>query len=275
MRRIRLLLPLLLAACSSPTAERTNYPQNPAISDTQGQPRDSSTFYFPAAATLPKPSSPIDSLEADEQTTQAKDCQFTLRNASTNLIFFGAPVLSNYYLGHDTYRFLWLRSFEKPVLITLTRQGSGAVLRTQWLSKWAGLPKIQLSSIDFTSLDLPLAKRERLRAADRAHRADPEVQRNLAERNRPAERLPQLETTRTITLLQWQQFEQLLQQGNFQQLVTCGPHTVMDGAYWILESHTASGYHAVFRHSPEEQDSFRQACEYLIDLSSARNEERY
>ncbi|AHJ97749.1 hypothetical protein [Hymenobacter swuensis] len=275
MPRIHLLLPLLLAACSSPAVSQSHFPHNPAVSDAQGHPRDSSTFYFPKVAMLPRHVPRTGSPEADEQADQAKDCRFTLSNASTNLIFFGAPVLSNYYLGHDMYRFLWLRSFERPVLITLTRQGSGATLRTQWLSKWAGLPKVRLSSIDFTSSNQSPAERERLRAADRASRADPEVLRNLAEMNRRAERVPQLETTRPITPLQWQQFERLLQQCRFQQQVTCGLHTVTDGAYWILEAHTAGGYHAVFRHSPDKQDGFRQACEYLIGLSSARKEERY
>ncbi|SDY95168.1 hypothetical protein [Hymenobacter psychrophilus] len=52
MRRVYSLFPLLLlAACASPTTPSA-YPQNPAVSDAQGHPRDSTTFYFPAADSL-------------------------------------------------------------------------------------------------------------------------------------------------------------------------------------------------------------------------------
>ncbi|WP_190242640.1 hypothetical protein [Hymenobacter lapidiphilus] len=50
---------------------------------------------------------------------------------------------------------------------------------------------------------------------------------------------------------------------------------MLDGAEWLLEAHRANGYHMVLRQSPDEQDVFRQACEYLIELSSVRGEERY
>lgn len=273
MLRILLLLPILLAACPSPAVSQSPYPQNPAVSDAQGQPRDSSTFYFPGAL-LSKPDSATGQWPA-ELPLRAEYCREVFGAASANLYCFGAPVLSNYYLGYDTYRFLWLRAFHRPVLLTLTRQAGGATLRTQWLSKWAGLPKVQLSTIGFTSHNQPPAEREWLRAADRAYRTDPKVLRELAERNRPAEQLPQLETTYLITLPQWQQFERLLQQSGFQQQTSCEMSPVTDGADWLLEAHTAGGYHIVNRHSPEKPDSFRQACEYLLDLSSARRERRY
>lgn len=43
----------------------------------------------------------------------------------------------------------------------------------------------------------------------------------------------------------------------------------------MLEARTASSYHMVDRHSPKKTDSFRRACEYLLDLSSVREERRY
>ncbi len=49
----------------------------------------------------------------------------------------------------------------------------------------------------------------------------------------------------------------------------------MDGAYWLLEAHQPNAYHFVFSHSPDKQGGFRKACEYLIELSSVRGEERY
>ncbi len=82
-------------------------------------------------------------------------------------------------------------------------------------------------------------------------------------------------TTRPISLLQLQRFRQLLLESQFQQLTSYEESGAMDGAYWLLEAHQASGYHVVFRHSPDKTEGFRKACEYLLDLSSARREERY
>jgi hypothetical protein len=273
MRRISLLFPLLLAACSSPYDSAHSYPQNPAISDAQGQPRDSSTFYFPAADPASKPVLNTNQLSAEEQNAQADYCREVFGGASANLHCFGAPVLSNYYLGHDTYRFLWLRSFHRPVLLTLTQQADGATLRTQFLTKSALTPR--LAVILFIPPTASPQEAARLQREFDLEQKDPKVQRKLAEMNRPAQQLPQLETTRLLTPQQWQQFERLLQQYQFQEQTTCTYSTTLDGASWILEAHTASGYHAVLRHSPHKRDGFRRACEYLLDLSSARKERRY
>lgn len=273
MRRIVLPLSLLLAACPSPVVSQSRYPQNPAVSDAQGQPRDSSTLYFPGADSASKPVLTTNQLSAEEQNAQADYCREVFGVASANLHCFGAPVLSNYYLGHDTYRFLWLRSFHRPVLLTLTQQADGATLRTQFLTKSASTPR--LAVVLFIPPTASPGEAARLQHEFDLKQKDPEVQRELAERNRPAEQLPQLETTRSVTPQQWQQFQQLLQQCGFSRQTVCESSTVLDGAYWILESHTAGGYHVVYRHSPEESNDFRGACEYLLDLSSARRERRY
>ena len=273
MLRILILLPLLLGACSSPAVSQSPYPQNPAVSDAQGLPRDSSTFYFPAADSASKPVLTTNQLSAEEQNAQADYCREVLGVASANLHCFGAPVLSNYYLGHDTYRFLWLRSFHRPVLLTLTQQADGATLRTQFLTKSASTPR--LAVILFVPPTASPQEAARLQREFDLEQKNPEVQRELAETNRPAEQLPQLETTRLLTPQQWQQFQQLLQRGGFSRQTVCESSTVLDGAYWILEAHTAGGYHAVLRHSPDKQDGFRRVCEYLLNLSSARKEERY
>ncbi|UOQ77215.1 hypothetical protein MUN84_00260 [Hymenobacter sp. 5516J-16] len=207
------------------------------------------------------------------QYSQTAYCQMALASASANLFFFKAPVLSNYYLGNDTYRFLWLRSFHRPVLLTLTQQAGGAMLRTQFLTKSATAPRLE--QILFVPPTASQAETARLQQEFDAKRKDPKVQRELAEHNRPAEPLPQLETIHSITPRQWQQVEQLLATSSFQQLPPCESSTATDGAYWVFESHQANGYHMVFRHSPDKRDEFRKACEYLLELSSARKAERY
>lgn len=87
MRHIRLLLPfLLLAGCSAPSDSAGSYPQNPAISDAQGHPRDSTTFYFPAADSSYIPVYPI---TAQTESYPPRRLKFT----SCNLLHFGAPIL--------------------------------------------------------------------------------------------------------------------------------------------------------------------------------------
>jgi hypothetical protein len=257
---------LLLTTCTSPTTSTPVYPQNPAISDALGHPRDSATFYFPMADSSYIPTDPIDA-----QTESYPPRR--LRFSSCNLLHFGAPALSNYYTGQDIYRFLWLRSFHRPVLLTLTRLAHGATLRTQLLSKPACGPK--MTQIQFFPPNATVAQRKRLREAFNRHLADPAVQQEMAEANKPATQVVAEETVRAISLQQWQQFEHLLP-SDFQQLPAYqASSSRMDGAYWLLEAHQASGYHMVFRHSPDETDAFRKACGYLLDLSSAREEERY
>ncbi|MBO0358488.1 hypothetical protein J0X19_11075 [Hymenobacter sp. BT186] len=106
--------------------------------------------------------------------------------------------------------------------------------------------------------------------------SDPAFHAEVAEGKRRAVQLLEKETTISITLEQYKEFQQLLQQAQFWQLPSCKPIPgLLDGAYWFLEAHQASGYHMVARRSPDENDDFRKACEYLVDLSSVLHEERY
>ncbi|MDU0370128.1 hypothetical protein ACFPAF_06975 [Hymenobacter endophyticus] len=278
MSRILLLFPLLLAACSSPYDSAHSYPQNPAVSNTEGHPRDSTTFYFPAAdslhpAYLPKSKRPSVVWNTD---VRFANCADDLKGASYTLTYFDAPVLSNYYLGTDIIRFLWERSFHRPVLLTLHYSSEGSTLRTQLLDKYPGFHTLTVFHPD--SLASTASAQERVRAWKHYNEtmADPVFQRNVAEGKRRAAQVKAEETTVPVTPEQWQHLQELLAQTEFPKMCPCQPCPgLLDGASWLLETHTASGYHQVARRSPEEQDGFRRACEYLIDLSSVRDEERY
>jgi hypothetical protein len=269
---------ILLASCSYPTASTPAYPQNPAISDALGHPRDTTTFYFPAtdslhAKYLPKSKWPEVRYNTD---IRMSNCANDLQFASYTLTYFDAPVLSNYYLGADTYRFLWLRSFHRPVLLTLQHSLKGTTLHTQILSKSPFIPTIELSDIIFALPNATSAQLAKLKAEQKAQQQNPEIQRELAERNKRAIQVRAEETTVPVTPTQWEQFQALVKRSKFNSLPACQPAPgVLDGASWLLESHQATGYHMVSRHSPDKPDGFRKACEYLIEQSSVRNEERY
>lgn len=279
MRCTRLLLPfLLLAGCSAPTDSAGNYPQNPAISDAQGYPRDSTTFYFPAADSLhatyiPKNKRPEVQYSDD---IRFSNCTYELEYASYALTYFDAPVLSNYYLGKDVFRFLWLRSFDLPVLLTLHHDSTGAVIRTQLLDKEPGFDKDPLIHPDSLSPKRLENEKARYRKFYLQEVNSPRHLTRVAEGKRRAVLIDTRETSVTITPNQWLHFRKLLTYIKFHSLPACEPSPGgFDGAYWLLEAHQAEGYRMVFRHSPGKQEGFRKACEYLLDLSSARSEERY
>ncbi len=50
----------------------------------------------------------------------------------------------------------------------------------------------------------------------------------------------------------------------------------VDGNYWLLEIHNSNGYYFVERWSPDEKKypAFRKICDYILDLSSFKNERR-
>ncbi|MBG8554706.1 hypothetical protein [Hymenobacter guriensis] len=264
-------LAVLASGCSTPSASTGPYPQNPAISDAQGHPRDSTTFYFPAVDSVTTLRTAKDSVEAQSFGEPLESCAGELHFTSRTLTLFQAPILSNYYLGTPIYRFTWLRSFHRPVLLTLTlRQGTG-ILRTQLLTKHPFTNPPPPPAPLYTS---PKSK-EWWRKRQAQLLADVEYQEYLAESKKPPMQVKQAETSLVLSSEQWQHFQQLLTQCHFQTLSSCEINEVLDGAYWILEAHQADGYHMVFRHSPDETDGFRKACEYLIELSSVRKEERY
>lgn len=263
-----ILFSALLSGCSSAPSTTVSYPHNPTVSDEQGRPRDSAVFYFPSADSLPEAYRTHEKSEEPVET-----CRYMLEIASDNLFRFRAPVLSNYYTGQTIYRFLWLRSFHRPVLLTLQQQPSGATLRTQFLTK-----SVLSATISEVSFELPHAtpaQKEVSRKAFQATLADSAHQAKIAETTRPSVLVNAEETTVVVTPQQWQHFENLLQQVNFWQLPACQPLGALDGAEWLLEGHQPTRYHMVLRQSPGKNDTFRAACVYLLDLSSARKEKRY
>lgn len=265
-----------LHICSACTSPSTDYNHDLTISDEQGRPRDSTVFYFPATDSLPPnyipPGKRGKSYTLNEQTM---NCAFELHSASYCLTYFNAPVLSSFYLGTPTYRFLWLRSFHRPILLTLRRTAKGAALQTQLLNKFPGFMEISVFHPDDLPASASAEERARAKHYYDSTMADPDFQAQVAAGKRRAVQVKNEETVRPVSLQQYQAFEQRLHRANFWQLSSCQPDMILDGARWILESHQAEGYHMVNRHSPKATDGYRQACEYLLDLSSVRDEERY
>jgi hypothetical protein len=72
-------------------------------------------------------------LRADCITAVYRPCK--LRTSVFNDHLCRGAGFINYFLGHDIYRFLWLRSFHKPMVFSLHKDGKKVWLTTKQLNK--------------------------------------------------------------------------------------------------------------------------------------------
>lgn len=268
-----------LTTCSNPRqSPPAAYPGNEAVSTPQGVPRNSSTSYFPVeAGENPNRIVPRDSLEAVPY-ENTMDCKAALRYASQDLFSFHAPVLSNFFLERTTYRFLWSPSFQPPVLLTLTITNVGGLLTTQYLNKqpgWTATAAEQLEKQQHIAKIIAWVYRKGALPSDTARLESARTETELLELIKsPLKilRAPHM----VLTQGQVRHFRQLLAKADFWQLPGCQPIGILDGANWLLEAHEPTRYHIVARQSPDGKNtSFRQCCEFLLELSPAKTEERY
>lgn len=249
---IVLLFGLSFVSCHMTKSEKDNYLKDPKISNTQGIPKDSITFYIPT------------SIRQDTGILKTEIDTFMLNWFSSALYSAKEPILYNYYLGHDIYRFLWLRSFHRPVVISLHKDGIKVWLTTKELDKepefmdWLKpikfiAPKI-LPNGDYDTTDLKNTeepKREVFKKADRKA--------NII-----------LNQTKKLTEKDWTEFETLLSNCSFWNSIPYIKMLGCDGSEWTIEGHLKNKYWFVNRWSPE--DNFKIAGVYLIQKSGLKEE---
>lgn len=229
---------VLLAPVISCQEEISNYPQDAALSDLSGQPTDSFQYYFPG-----KILSDTGAIDSNMDT-------FKLKWYSTALFVFDEPILFNYYQGHDIYRFLYIRSFDPPLVISLHRNDEEV---------WLSVKKLDRSPrfIDYYQPDTTsyppndtseslIAPRYTLIKADRKA--------NIV-----------LNEKKVLSENEWTKFDSLLTACQFRTLPPTKDQMGIDGSQWIIESHLKSGYYFVERRTPK--DKFRDCGKYLLELS--------
>jgi hypothetical protein len=268
-----LAMPGWLGRCSAPERPAsTVYREDKRISSPAGVPHDSTTNYFPASTT------PNTSQNAPAK--RLGGCYFESCLLSETLFNFNAPVLSNYYLGHASYRFLWLRAFRLPVLLTLDVNESGGVLKTQSVNRY---PSHTSSVNEVAAASEPIIKR--INQAKRLIRAGQEVPANAEWLASSIARLddirlagtPVIITEKALVLTrdQVRQFLGLLDQANIWQLPACTSSYYLDGVSYVFEAHEAGRYKVIHRSNPPVNGSFARCCQFLTDLSSAKAEAGY
>jgi len=227
------LVMLVIYSCSEQNKIQDNFPKDSSISDIHGQPKDSLTFYFPKT------------IRQDSQFIKVEMEDFMNDWYSCNLHCFKEPILSNYYLGHDIYRFLWLRSFDRPVIFSLNKDENKVWLTIKILNKHP-----QVNEVKYFVPDL-----EHKYIIDSVVKADRQA-------------ILVYDETKYLTIKEWQEFEELLNNSLFWKSKPYQFSIQIDGSDWTIESHLKNQYWFVNKNSPN--DSFKAAGVYLINKSGLK-----
>lgn len=244
-QRLLLAIVVFLFSCRNPSETARPLGSEPAWSA-----GDSLTFYFPQnqQPALGFQYSSIDTLLD--------------KGYSWALFSFREPVFYRRYSPGGVYRFLWLRSFDPPVVFVLSRLGDQVTLTTKVMD---GEPKLTESRVDPSRW---AALTDNLKAKTIKRFRDSVV---AAKADRKAGIV--LSHTKPLTPKEWVGFEQLLGKAAFWQCPatrTALSDIGFDGSEWVIESLRKDKYRFVARWSPG--GAFLDAGTYLIKLSGLKGE---
>jgi hypothetical protein len=230
-----ILVGLFTGQCDNHEA-RYRYPEDKNVSDKKGNPKDSTVVFFPK--TLDKDSV----VDIDPY-----------KWYSSNLRLAKEPIMYNTYLGYDSYRFTWLRSFDEPVVITVNKKSDEYWMTLKKLSK----PFVQYQEVVKFVPPANVSEEEK--------NARQEEQDLMMDTLRL---LPKIVTDKRIEIKKenWDNFLQKIMDCNYWDLQPWDPKRPgLDGSNWIIEAHLSDRYWVVERWSPK--DNFRDCGQYLIRLS--------
>jgi hypothetical protein len=234
---------ILIASCKTKT-EPSRDCATP-FADILNLPKDSLAFYFPPNSLSDKPN--VDSFVQDWY--------------SSALYSFNEPRLFQDYLGHNIYRFLWLRSFHRPVVFVLQQKDGCVWLNTKMLDRQ---PRFHDDRIGGVPKD---DQYEYITEGFFVDKNEPDLLVRIADRK------ANIVYNNSIALSQkvWNDFEHLLTKANFWKLPTNIDDGSTDGASWLIEAHLKDKYHLVDYHSPYNNE-FAKAGLFLINLSGLKEE---
>jgi len=239
-----LLSGLLISSCTTNNdslKDLTRYPKDTTISTEDGSPKDSLAFYYP------------NKFIGDTTLNQDTLDDFYQNWFSSSMYAFKEPILYNYYLGHDIYRFLWLRSFDRPIVIVLNRDKNNVWLNAKILDrKPRFMDQIVLKELPIKGKELKVEL----------------VTDSVIKGDRKAEIVFRIRLN--LTMKEWNKVDILIKAADFWTIPSTKEAIGLDGSQRIIEAHTKEDYRFVQRWVPK--DKFRQIGEYLIDLSGLKEE---
>lgn len=233
---------LLLSIFSCNTKTSLELTREKEFIDSLNLPKDSLAFYFPANS-------------FHEQ--QSAD-SFVQNWFSSALYSFKEPVLSRGFVGYNIYRFLWLRSFDRPVVISLYKNQEKIFLNTKILDREPQFDESRIGGISNED------RAEYIKEGYVVDKVDSNVFVKIADRK------ADIVYNKSIFLnkREWEHFEQLLVKANFWNLPSTINDGSSDGANWVFEAHFKNKYHIVDYHSPG--GDFKELGLFLIKLSGLK-----
>lgn len=257
------LLAAKTGSCQS-TLYRVGYRQDEAVSDKNGKPMSWQSSYFPPERFIDSvsrtyPPVPRDSLLKAIQTDTWRELEknwaaahtqvsaridtFTLKWYSFYLYSLREPVLFNFPLKSEAYRFTWFRAFRPPITIKIERHKRKIWLTTKVLKAFPREPGFRYSDdqgrihVQDSVVSVPFRKNIRKKISHKT----------------------------------FEQFEDFLAKSELLSVSPLGlrnGNTIgSDGSNWIMEIHRSEGYYFVARWEPNQAHPLRKIGEYLIRLS--------
>lgn len=212
------------------------YIEDPSITDIEDNPKYIVPSYFPSEIILKTKVKVINNKDQYFESIQ----EFPQNLLSSYLYAVSEPILYNYYLGYTIFRLLWIRSFNLPIIITISELQGKIELKTKILSKHP----------EYSSLS------------------------NLEKTQNKYLKIDYKENIQEVSNDDWMIFFKLLNNANFWITNPTDEDRGFDGSEWIIEGHTKDRYWFVERWSPNKKSLFRQCGEFLISLSGV-NEKIY
>lgn len=241
MRSLHSLITILLVGLSLWNCTKQDpqyiYPQDDKFSKPNGEPYDSSTFFFPTE------------LNYGDSVIKTNIESLYLHWYSSQLLPAKEMILFNHYLGQDSYRFTWLRAFDEPTFFTITKKSDHVWLTFKKLDRQPKFMETTIvTGIVFSNPIDTTQKKYSIQFPDRHA--------NI-----------KINETKELSIKEWDQFENLLNEIGYWKMAPTlyeDPPGV-DGQQWIIEAHLKNKYWFVDRWSP--RDDYRKAGEYLVTLS--------
>jgi hypothetical protein len=248
---------ILTSLCGQTITDIKNYPNDSLLSTINGTPKDSTTFYFP------------NTIQVDSQNFKTEIDTILLSWFSGDLYAANEPILFNYYLGQDMYRFLWLRSFQRPVVFTIKKSENQITLTTKILDREAQEDNLAYDPREWQGKENIPEKHLKDGLKKKKYRIE-----------RYGDTLVIIKHAKTASLVynktkklskdEWDQFESILNECSFWTSKPCVNGLGLDGSEWIIEGHFKHKYWFMQRWSPT--DKFKKAGEYLINKSRIKEE---
>ncbi|MBN1186681.1 MAG: hypothetical protein JXB49_30670 [Bacteroidales bacterium] len=165
---------------------------------------------------------------------------------SRDLYKLREPILYNFYLGKDIFRFTLIRAFDPTISIRIEIYNKTANIYTRKLERLYGY--VMIKRIDKNNIDTIY----------------PNNNISLS-----------INSEKEISILEIERIKNFIDSINLYNSYPVDGLVSEDGSEWIFESHTREGYFFMNRYSPDETDVIYTLGEIFINLSDLQEKNIY